>query len=184
MTLGCVDAWTPLHPHRKTLNLLQSLLLTKSLPLTRRMNTLFWIRWSFLSPLGRVYYFIPKRLDTTWSEAVRRLEALHLSLKLSHLGTGLSTGKLHGTLKASISAQKGHHPRRICHLRKLPMNSKDSALKSANMRMSRVQNLFSRSTRLCLETKTHWLFPGNFFKDNAPPIVTPKLNVIWKSNTS
>ena len=25
---------------------------------------------------------------------------------------------------------------------------------------------------------------GNFFKDNAPPVVTPKLNVIWKSTAS
>ena len=76
---------------QKTLNLLQNLLLTKSLPLTSRMNTLFWIRWSFLSLLGRVYYFVPKRLDTTCSEAVEKLEALHLKsqvIALRHWAVG------------------------------------------------------------------------------------------------
>lgn len=47
------------------------------------------------------------------------------------------------------------------------MSSKDFALKSSNMRMSRVQNLFSRSAKLPLETKIHWLFPGKFFKDKC-----------------
>lgn len=41
--------------------------------------------------MGRVYYFVPKRLDTTCSEAVEKLEALHLKsqvIALRHWAVG------------------------------------------------------------------------------------------------